>query len=67
MGVWKNSASLTIFISCAAFATGASAAATTFDLTGAHPPRASVKDLTGAHPPRASVQDLTGAHPPRVF
>lgn len=52
MGVWKNSASLTIFISCAAFATGASAAATTFDLTGAHPPRASVQDLTGAHPPR---------------
>ena len=57
----------TAALSCAAFASGASAGATTYDLHPSHPPRLGVQDLHPSHPPRFEVQDLHPSHPPRAF
>jgi hypothetical protein len=62
-----NVISLTVAaaISCAAFASGASASATRFDVHPINPPRLAMQDVHPINPPRFATQDVHPINPPR--
>ena len=64
----SNVISLTVAaaISCAAFASGASASATRLDAHPSNPPRLAMLDAHPSNPPRFVMQDAHPSNPPRL-